>query len=50
MTEASVRAVAKAVPREGSDAWFTAEPEEMLKHYDPADDPAMRRTGWMMKP
>jgi isoleucyl-tRNA synthetase len=40
MTEASVRAVARLFREEGSDAWFTAEPVEILKHYDPADDPA----------
>lgn len=40
MTEASVRAVAKLFREEGSDAWFTKEPAEILKHYDPEDDPA----------
>ena len=39
MSEASVRAVAKLFREEGSDAWFTKEPAEILKYYDPADDP-----------
>ena len=40
MTEASVRAVATLFREEGSDAWFTKEPAEILKHYNPDDDPA----------
>jgi isoleucyl-tRNA synthetase len=40
MTEASVRAVARLFREEGSDAWFTKEPAEILEHYDPAGDPA----------
>lgn len=39
MSEASVRAVARLFREEGSDAWFTKEPAEILKYYDPADDP-----------
>jgi isoleucyl-tRNA synthetase len=39
MTAASVRAVAKVVREKGSDAWFQAAPEELLKHYDPGADP-----------
>ncbi|MGP1310527.1 MAG: isoleucine--tRNA ligase, partial [Phycisphaerales bacterium] len=43
LTAASVRAVAK-VFREapgdgGSDAWFEMTPAQLLKHYDPANDP-----------
>ncbi|MAY74948.1 MAG: isoleucine--tRNA ligase [Phycisphaerae bacterium] len=40
MTAASVWAVAKLFREEGSDAWFTKTPAELLKHYDPQDDPA----------
>ncbi len=39
LTAASVRAVAEVVGQEGSDAWFTCEPAELLAHYDPAADP-----------
>jgi isoleucyl-tRNA synthetase len=39
MTAASVRAVAKVVREKGADAWFTAAPDELLKHYDAASDP-----------
>ncbi len=39
LTAASVRAVAAVVGREGSDAWFTRSPEELLAEYDPATDP-----------
>ena len=38
MTAASVRAVAKAFREKGSDAWFQATPEELLRHYDPKSD------------
>ena len=40
-TAASVRAVASVIAREGSDAWFTRRPAELLEGYDPADDPAV---------
>jgi len=40
MTEASVAAIAKLFREEGSDAWFTKEPSELLVHYSPEDDPA----------
>ncbi len=40
LTERSVRAVAAVVGREGSDAWFTRSPQELLAGYDPAADPA----------
>ncbi len=39
MTAASVRAVARVVREKGSDIWFTAPPEELLKHYELAADP-----------
>lgn len=39
MTAASVRAVAKLVREKGTDVWFTAGPEELLKYYDPSSDP-----------
>ncbi len=39
MTAASVRAIAKVVREKGSDAWFQAPPEELLKYYDPGADP-----------
>ncbi len=41
LTAASVRAVAKRFGEHegGSDAWFTEAPEELLRHYNPADDP-----------
>ena len=38
MTGASVRAVADVVRREGSDAWFTMSPAELLAGYDPKKD------------
>ncbi len=34
MTAASVRAVAKLFREQGSDAWFTKDATELLKHYD----------------
>jgi len=40
MTAASIRAVAKLVREKGSDIWFTAEAEELLKYYDAGSDPA----------
>jgi len=39
LTAASVRAVAGAVAREGSDAWFNKTPAELLAGYDAASDP-----------
>jgi len=40
MTAASVRAVAKAFGQRGSDVWFLESPEQLLKDYDAANDPA----------
>ncbi|MBX3392963.1 MAG: isoleucine--tRNA ligase [Phycisphaeraceae bacterium] len=39
MTAASIRAVARIVREQGSDAWFTGEPAALLAGYDPAGDP-----------
>ncbi len=39
LTAASVRAVAEIFGKEGSDAWFTKEPEALLATYDPTQDP-----------
>ncbi|MGE3107410.1 MAG: isoleucine--tRNA ligase [Phycisphaerales bacterium] len=39
LTAASVRAVAKLVREKGTDVWFQATPEEMLKYYHAASDP-----------
>ncbi|RMD66211.1 MAG: isoleucine--tRNA ligase, partial [Planctomycetota bacterium] len=39
LTAASVRAVAKVVREEGSDAWFTRSASELLAGYDAASDP-----------
>ncbi len=39
LTAASVRAVAECFGRHGSDAWFVAEPHQLLESYDPASDP-----------
>ena len=39
LTSASVRAVAEAFGRDGSDAWFTQEAATLLAGYDPAADP-----------
>ncbi|MEM9291418.1 MAG: isoleucine--tRNA ligase [Acidobacteriota bacterium] len=39
LTVASVRAVAEAFRRKGSDAWFEGSPEELLESYDAAADP-----------
>jgi len=39
MTAASVRAVAKLVREKGTDIWFSAGPEELLKYYNAATDP-----------
>ena len=41
LTAASVRAVAAVVAREGSDAWFTFSPDQLLRGYDPRDDDAL---------
>ncbi|MFB3893729.1 MAG: isoleucine--tRNA ligase [Phycisphaerae bacterium] len=42
LTPASVRAVARAVAKHGSDAWFTKRPDELLEGYNPADDPDLK--------
>ncbi|MDX1681799.1 MAG: class I tRNA ligase family protein, partial [Phycisphaeraceae bacterium] len=39
LTPASVRAVANAIGRDGSDAWFHARPADLLADWNPADDP-----------
>ncbi len=39
MTPASVREAADFVAREGSDAWFTFTPRQILGDYDPSEDP-----------
>ncbi len=39
LTAASVRAVADTIGREGSDAWFSRSPGELLTSYDPLTDP-----------
>lgn len=39
MTSASVRAVVEVVRTEGSDAWFSKSPAELLAGYDPSGDP-----------
>jgi isoleucyl-tRNA synthetase len=39
MTPASVRAVARVVETQGSDAWFTDSPSDLLASYDAAADP-----------
>ena len=44
LTAASVRAVGATIRERGSDAFFTAGPEELLAGYDPADDP--EAPGW----
>jgi isoleucyl-tRNA synthetase len=41
MTANSVRAVADAFARHGSDAWFTLSPRELLATYNPQDDPQL---------
>jgi isoleucyl-tRNA synthetase len=39
LTPTSVRAVAKTVEENGSEAWFTLDPVDLLAGYDPVDDP-----------
>ncbi|MEO0475966.1 MAG: class I tRNA ligase family protein [Planctomycetota bacterium] len=39
LTTASVKAVAEAFGKHGSDAWFVAPPESLLETYDPSNDP-----------
>lgn len=39
LTPASIRAVADVFEKEGSDAWFTFTPRQLLAGYDPAEDP-----------
>ncbi len=41
MTPASARAVSRVFREQGSDAWFTKDAAELLKHYDPAKDEAL---------
>ncbi|MCP4374933.1 MAG: isoleucine--tRNA ligase, partial [bacterium] len=38
LTPASVRAVAEVFAKQGSNAWFTLSPSELLSGYDPASD------------
>ncbi|MEM8758145.1 MAG: isoleucine--tRNA ligase [Planctomycetota bacterium] len=38
MTAKSVEAVSKVIREQGSDAWYTLEPTDLLMHYDPASD------------
>ncbi len=40
LTEASIRAISECFGKSGSDAWFKATPEELLKDYNPKEDPA----------
>jgi len=42
LTPASVRAVAAVVAKQGSDAWFSLTPAELLAGYRPQDDPALK--------
>ncbi|MCD4825828.1 MAG: isoleucine--tRNA ligase [Phycisphaerae bacterium] len=44
-TPASVRAVAQIFAIEGSDAWFLLSPEQLLKGYDPQEDPDLYEPG-----
>lgn len=39
LTAASIRAVARFLGEHGSDAWFQADPADLLKDYDPHADP-----------
>ena len=39
LTAASVKAVAKLVAEEGSDAWFKTEPHHLLQYYNSTEDP-----------
>jgi isoleucyl-tRNA synthetase len=45
LTGASVRAVAEVVREKGSDFWFEASPEELLRGYDIDNDP--EAPGWL---
>ena len=38
LTPASIRAAAKVIAEEGSDAWFTLSPRQLLRGYDPGAD------------
>ena len=54
LTAASVRAVASyfAQHKDGSDAWFFAEPDELLRDYDPEADPEVSDDGplaWILE-
>ena len=42
LTPASVRAVARTIAQNGSDAWFTLGPADLLAGYDPAGDPDVK--------
>ncbi len=39
MSPASIRAVARVIREEGSDAWFKRTPAELLRYYDDSQDP-----------
>ncbi|MHC4563894.1 MAG: class I tRNA ligase family protein, partial [Planctomycetota bacterium] len=45
LTANSVRAVIKVLAKEGSDAWFTKTPAELLADYDPDSDPQLDDPG-----
>jgi len=45
ITEQSVKSVARVIREKGSNFWFSAEPADLLKYYDPASDP--EAPGWM---
>ena len=42
LTPDSIRAVARCIAREGSDAWFTLPPRRLLEGYDPRHDKWLR--------
>jgi isoleucyl-tRNA synthetase len=42
LTPATVRAVTARVAEEGSDVWFSMTPAELLRDYDPTDDPDLK--------
>ncbi len=45
LTPESVRAVARAFGKHGSDCWFSMSPAEILEDYDPAEDEALEDPG-----
>ncbi len=52
LTKKSVLSVARVIREKGSDFWFSAEPAELLKYYDPSTDPQApewieETDGWM---